>query len=95
MPPKAPTRYETALWSIAANVRRIREAQGLTQEQAAEACEVSAIYFRQLELGTARNPSLKTLVRVAEGLSTPVAELLKERPRPLKRNPGRPKRPSD
>ena len=82
------------LWSIAANVRRIREAQGLTQEQAAEACEVSAIYFRQLELGTART-SLKTLVRVAEGLSTPVAELLKERPRPLKRNPGRPKRSKD
>jgi transcriptional regulator with XRE-family HTH domain len=91
VPPKA-SRYDVALWSLAANVRRLREAQGLTQEQAAEAAAVSAIYFRQIELGTAKNPSLKTLEHLAEGLDVPVAELLEDAPRPVKRNPGRPPR---
>ena len=64
---------------------------GLTQEAAAEAAGLSAVYWKQLERGTAANPSLAILVNVAAALDTEPAELLRYRPAPEPRAPGRPR----
>lgn len=53
------------------NIHKYRIAKGLTQEDAAEQCGLSANYFRQIELGN-KVPRLETFLRIAEvlGVST-------------------------
>ena len=77
--------------SLAANVRLWRAKAGLTQEAAAETAGLSAVYWKQLERGTAANPSLAILVNVAAALHAEPAELLRYRPAPEPRAPGRPR----
>lgn len=62
---------------VAANVRRAREARGLTQRAVSEASGVAVPHVSRLEAG-AHLPSLKTLLRVAAALGVPVADLLRE-----------------
>jgi DNA-binding XRE family transcriptional regulator len=59
-----------------ANVRRVRDADGLTQEEAAARCGMPMQQFQQLESGKA-NVTLRTLGRVAEGLGVDVAEFFR------------------
>ncbi len=48
----------------------------MTQEELAEACDLSAGYVSQLEgLGSYFCPSLKTLFKIAEALGTTVSKL--------------------
>ena len=82
---------ETVTGSLAANVRLGRARSGLTQEAAAEAAGLSAVYWKQLERGTAANPSLAILVSVAAALDIEPADLLRYRPPPEPRAPGRPR----
>lgn len=82
---------EAATGSLAANVQIWRAKAGLTQEAAAEAAGLSEVYWKQLERGTAANPSLAILVNVAAALDTEPAELLRYRPAPEPRRPGRPR----
>lgn len=84
------TSLEGAVGALAANIRICRERAGTTQEEAAEAADVSLIYFKQLEHGSAANPSLAILVAVANALAVEPAELLRYQPRPVARPPGRP-----
>ena len=50
--------------------------QGMTQEELAEACELSAGYVSQLEAPNCFFcPSLKTLFKIAEVLGTTVSKL--------------------
>lgn len=77
--------------ALAANMRLWRERAGLTQEAASEAADLSVVYWKQLEHGTASNPSLASLVAAANALGVPPAELLRHRPRPDARPPGRPR----
>jgi transcriptional regulator with XRE-family HTH domain len=60
---------------FAENLRRLRLAAGLTQEQLSEATQLDPAEISRLERG-AREPRLLTLVRVARGLGVPLAELL-------------------
>ena len=76
--------------SIAANIQRLRARSGLTQEAVAEACGLSAVYYKSLERGTATNPTVRALVSIAEVFGVPPAALLEDRPRPAPRPPGRP-----
>lgn len=80
-----------AIRSLAANVRTLRERRGITQESAAEAAGVSYIYWRQLERGTAANPSLGVLVALAVALGVEPMELLRTRAAMPPRPPGRPR----
>ena len=76
--------------SIAANVRRLREKRGLTQEQLAEASGVDAKSVQLLERGTG-NPTARLLLAVAAALGVPAGNLF----RPAKlvpRAPGRPRK---
>jgi len=59
---------------LAGNVRHLREARGLTQEQMAKLAGVPRATWGHLETGAA-NPSLSLLDKVATALQVPIEEL--------------------
>jgi transcriptional regulator with XRE-family HTH domain len=58
------------------NVRRLRQARALTQEQLAFEAEIDLTYLGGIERGK-RNPSLLVMVRLAAALSVRPVDLLK------------------
>jgi transcriptional regulator with XRE-family HTH domain len=62
---------------FAENLRRLRLASGLTQEDLSDAAEMGAAEISRLERG-GRDPQLHTIVRLARGLGVPVSELLRD-----------------
>jgi transcriptional regulator with XRE-family HTH domain len=60
---------------LAANLRQLREARGLTQQQAAALAELPRPTWATLETGSA-NPTLTVLLRVAAALQVPLEELI-------------------
>ena len=61
---------------IGAKIKQMRNQKSLTQEELAEACDLSAGYISQLEgPGSYFCPSLKTLFKIAEVLGTTVSKL--------------------
>jgi DNA-binding XRE family transcriptional regulator len=59
------------------NLRRIRHAANLTQEQAAMRCGMLMQRYQQIESGTS-NVTFATLARVASGLMVDLSELFAE-----------------
>lgn len=59
---------------IGGNVRRLRQAKGLTQEQLAVDSGIDLTYAGGIERGK-RNPSLEVLVRIAAALDVGLREL--------------------
>jgi transcriptional regulator with XRE-family HTH domain len=55
-------------------IRRIREEQGITQEEAAERCLLHRNYYSGIERGT-RNVSLVNIEKIGPGLKTGLPEL--------------------
>lgn len=55
-------------------VRRLRQDQGLTQEKLAEAAGIDRSYLAGVESGV-RNISLDAIVKLANGLAVPPADL--------------------
>ncbi|MEP6785934.1 MAG: helix-turn-helix transcriptional regulator [Sphingomonadales bacterium] len=55
-------------------LRRLREAHGLSQEELAHSAEIHVTYLSGLENGK-RNPSLLVLGRIAEALSIKISGL--------------------
>ena len=49
------------------NIKKYRNAAGLTQDRAAELTGLSVNYFRQIELGN-KTPRLETFIKIAETL---------------------------
>ncbi len=62
---------------IAANVRRIRVAHGVSQERLAFDAGVDRSYLGGMERGEA-NPTVDVLERIAKTLGVPLAELFAE-----------------
>jgi len=62
--------------AFATNLRRLRHARGLSQDDLAYEAEVSRSYLSQLEKGSFY-ASLKIIGRLAEALDVEPAELLK------------------
>lgn len=76
---------------FAANLRRLREADDVSQEELAERAEIAPRTIRGLE-NLHYTPSFKTLVKLADALQVDIAELFK--PANFVRRPaGRPRRP--
>jgi transcriptional regulator with XRE-family HTH domain len=69
---------------FAANLRRLRNAKGLSQDDLAYEAEVSRSYLSQLEKGVF-HASLKIVGKLADALSVEPAELLQLPPRRSKR----------
>ena len=57
-------------------IKKLREAQDMTQEQLAKRAQITQGYIAQLEGGLKKNPSLPTLKKIAKALGVPVAALL-------------------
>jgi len=55
-------------------IRRIREEQGINQEEAAERCGLHRTYYSGIERGV-RNVSLLNIERIAKGLKTALPRL--------------------
>lgn len=60
---------------LAENLRRLREARGLTQQELSAASGVPRPTLAHLESGSA-NPTLSVIARVAHALSVPMEELV-------------------
>jgi transcriptional regulator with XRE-family HTH domain len=60
---------------FADNLRRLRLGAGMTQEALSDATQIDPAEISRLERG-ARDPQLRTIVRIAHGLGVPAAELL-------------------
>ena len=63
---------------VGGNVRRLRQARGMTQEQLAFEAQLDLTYIGGIERGR-RNPSLMVMVRIAEALSAELAALIDTR----------------
>jgi transcriptional regulator with XRE-family HTH domain len=61
---------------VGINVRRARQAAGLTQEQLAHEAKIDLTYAGGIERGT-RNPSVLVLARLADALGVEPADLLR------------------
>lgn len=61
--------------ALGRRVRTLRERQGMTQEQLAEAAQLHWTYVSGIERGR-RNPGLNTLARLARALSVPLSKLM-------------------
>ncbi len=59
-------------------LRELRKAQGYSQEGFALTVELDRTYIGGIERGE-RNPGLKTILRIAEALGVPAAELFRLR----------------
>jgi transcriptional regulator with XRE-family HTH domain len=57
-------------------IKKLREASGLTQVELADKVGVAQAYVSALENGARKNPSLDLLRKLAKALKTDVAELL-------------------
>lgn len=57
------------------NVRKLRQARGLSQEKVALEAQIDLTYLGGIERGR-RNPSLMVMVRIAEALDADVVALL-------------------
>jgi transcriptional regulator with XRE-family HTH domain len=55
-------------------IRRIREEQGINQEEAAERCGLHRTYYSGIERGV-RNVSLVNIEKVAKGLKIPLPDI--------------------
>ena len=69
------TKLPRALRAFGLNVRKRREASGLTQEAASEKANLDPTYISGIERGV-RNPSLVSICRIAKALGVSVSELL-------------------
>lgn len=76
MPAKSPPSFPSSSRShIAANIRRLRKAKGLSQEKLGEMAEFHRTYVSQLERGKA-NISIDGLEHIARILGVTTTELL-------------------
>ena len=57
-------------------IRRIREEQGITQEEAADRCKLHRTYYSGIERGV-RNVSLLNIDKVSRGLKRSLSDLFK------------------
>jgi transcriptional regulator with XRE-family HTH domain len=71
--------------TFAANLRRLRHAKGMSQDDLAYESEISRSYLSQIEKGVFY-ASLKIIGKLAEALSIEPAELLKTNSRTSARN---------
>lgn len=72
-----PRRRDQLLRAMGSRVRQLREAKQWTQEVLAERADLDRSYIAGIETGL-RNPSVKAMSKVANGLGTSLSELFRD-----------------
>ena len=62
--------------NLANNIKKLREAKGLSQEKLARLADVANNTLIKMESGENQNPTLDTLKKVAKALNVSVDELI-------------------
>jgi len=62
--------------NLSKNVKKMREAKGLSQEKLARLADVANNTLIKMETGENKNPTLETLKRVAKALEVSVEDLI-------------------
>lgn len=62
------------LVALSRNIKAVREAAGLTQDQAADAAEMQSAVYSRIERGEV-DPRLSSLAKIAAGFGVTVADL--------------------
>lgn len=62
---------------IGKNIRKLRQAKGLSQDRLSKAADVSYNSIIKLETGGITNPTIETLQKIAKALEVQVDDLLK------------------
>jgi len=62
--------------NLAKNVKKLREAKGLSQEKLARLADVANNTLIKMETGENKNPTLETLKKVAKALEVSVDDLI-------------------
>ena len=62
--------------NLANNIKKLREAKGLSQEKLARLADVANNTLIKMESGENKNPTLDTLKKVAKALNVSVDELI-------------------
>jgi transcriptional regulator with XRE-family HTH domain len=60
---------------VGANIRRLRKARGLSQEELAHRAEMHRTFVSQIERAV-KSPTLETLDKIARGLDVPLTEIV-------------------
>lgn len=68
------TSFPSVVKQLGRRVKELRKARGWSQEKLAHGAEISRTYMGTIELG-AKQPTLKTLYRIAKALNVPLAEV--------------------
>ena len=63
--------------NLSKNIKRLREAKGLSQEKLARLANVANNTLIKMETGENQNPTLETLKKVAQALGVSVDDLIK------------------
>ena len=63
--------------NLANNIKKLREAEGLSQEKLARLADVANNTLIKMESGENENPTLDTLKKVAKALDVSVDDLIK------------------
>ena len=63
--------------SLSKNIKKLREAKGLSQEKLARLADVANNTLIKMETGENKNPTLETLKKVAQALEVSVDDLIK------------------
>jgi transcriptional regulator with XRE-family HTH domain len=63
--------------SITKNLKKLREAKGLSQEKLARLADVANNTIVKIEAGKNKNPTLDTLQKIAKALGISIDDLIK------------------
>ena len=63
--------------NLSNNIKRLREAEGLSQEKLARLADVANNTLIKMESGENKNPTLETLKKVAKALDVSVDDIIK------------------
>jgi transcriptional regulator with XRE-family HTH domain len=69
------SKRDPILVAFGQNVRKFREAKGLSQETLAEKADLDRTYISDIERGT-RNPGIKNVAKLAKALGIATAKLV-------------------
>jgi len=78
----------SALDTLRKNVKRLRVAKGLTQQELAERAGIDYKYAQRIEAGHWPGLNLRTIEKLAQGLGVPPWQLLMERRRGVRKKAG-------